>query len=194
MDEIFQEVARGFVTDYMKKYDRDVPQHLRKLFAISSKKSLKAHASKITITQEEFVTLIQNCNKIGYQHQIQSNDFIRDDLHPSEEQYQEFHKSAKDGKINKKGRKVMTKVTTIFEQRRFLVAHAFWNETRWHLFYFDQKDTENRRQNHWIHGPHYHFVNDLWPNHTIEEFWKALETSKGDAGSSLHIRYQPPKT
>ena len=105
MDEIFQEVARGFVTDYMKKYDRDAPQHLRKLFAISSKKSLKAHASKITITQEEFVTLIQNCNKIGYQHQIQSNDFIRDDLHPSEEQYQEFPQIGQRWENKQKGKK-----------------------------------------------------------------------------------------
>jgi hypothetical protein len=79
----------------------------------------------------------------------------------------------------------------MFEERRWLVGHIFYNKdlTDWHLFYFDQRDQEDRR-NHWKHGPHIHFFNVVWPNLDPAQIWESFCRRKELPKGALHIRYK----
>jgi hypothetical protein len=82
------------------------------------------------------------------------------------------------------------KINQIFKDRRLLVSHLFSNPNRWHLFYFDQRDTQKDRQNHWKRGSHIHFVNDLWPGYDPQKLWDVFSRADASAGGKLHIPFK----
>lgn len=88
--------------------------------------------------------------------------------------------------------KFITKITEGLEERRYLVAHVFFNAEKWHLFYFDQKDFGHLRKQHWKEGTHIHFVNYLWPQYSIERLWEVFNARDASVGGKLHIRYEYP--
>ena len=170
--------------------ESEVPEYLRKMLEIEKKSELKKYCKKIVITKEDLVKLITNCYKIGYFHQIKYNDFLPPNLEPTDKERQAIS-SLKTGEIlTGDAKKFANKLFQLFKQRRYLVAHIFYNKEKWHLFYFDQKDMEEMKGNHWQEGSHIHFVNYLWPQYNIDELWKIFDDSSATVGGKLHIRYK----
>jgi hypothetical protein len=100
------------------------------------------------------------------------------------------------GLLNPAVKKVVNKIGSLFEQRRWLVGHMFYTASlyEWHFIYFDQRDTEARRPNHWKRGAHIHLVNWMWPNLDPKTVWKEFVENRKPPGGALHIRYDdtPP--
>jgi len=167
-----------------------IPDYLVELLSIGKKRDLEKFAKKLEIKQRDLVVLIYNAHKIGYLHQIKYKDFQPKNLWPTKEEISGLGKKNSDGKISDEGQKCIRKMGQLFEQRRYLVAHIFYNPNRWHLFYFDQRDTDNRNPNHWNCGSHIHFVNDLWPSYDPTDLWKVFDQADASVGGKLHIRFK----
>jgi hypothetical protein len=168
-----------------------IPDYLQQLLSISKKRELAKFARQIEITKHDFATLVWNASALGYLHEIQYHEFRPTDA--SLEGDWDFGRS-EDGKLTPKARRTIKKIKQIFHQRRLLTAHLFFNQQRWHIFYFDQRDMDASVQNQWKHGSHIHFVNDLWPNYDPQVIWNLLELAKTPIKDSLHIRYDPQET
>jgi hypothetical protein len=153
------------------------------------KRELRKFARQIVIIRRDFATLVWNAATIGYSHDIKSREFRPDD--PNLNRPWVFHRS-RDGKLTPEARRTIRGISQIFHQRRLLTAHIFFNPQRWHIFYFDQRDMAASGQNHWEHGSHIHFVNDLWPNYDPQDVWNLFELAETNVGGNLHIRYEAP--
>ena len=170
-----------------------IPEQLVELLYIEKKSVLEKFAKKLEISQGDFVALVSNAQTVGYFHQIKYHDFQPQHLQPTDEEISGLGKKTSDGKISNEGQKFIRKVSQLFEQRRRLVAHIFYNPSRWHLFYFDQRDTNNRSPNHWNYGSHIHFVNDLWPGYDRNDLWNLFDKADASIGGKLHIRFKPER-
>jgi hypothetical protein len=143
---------------------------------LTEKKSLLSTlCKKTTISQEEFANFIvaSEGGLLPWLHKISYRDFIPEHLRLTEADRTALV-GAKGGEpAPRAAQKSLTKTAQIFEQRRYLVGHLFYTPTltNWHLFYFDQRDTEQRRPNHWQGGSHLHLVNCLWPKHDCQTTW-----------------------
>ncbi|MDP8230433.1 MAG: hypothetical protein P9L93_04935 [Candidatus Gorgyraea atricola] len=168
----------------------EVPEYLKKLLEIEEKVKLKRYCNDIIVTQEDFVKLITNCYKIGYLHQIKHHDFVSSHLHPSEKEKDALASVTVGERITGDAKKFMNKISQIFKERRYLVAHIFFNEKKWHMFYFDQRDAESQRKNHWKKGAHIHFVNYLWPQYDLNKLWEIFDMANASAGGKLHIKFE----
>jgi len=161
-----------------------IAAHLQQLFIITDKQELDKFSRTIEFTREEFAVLVWNSLSIGYAHAIKYEDFQPKHLQPTERDIAGLNGP------NRDRQRFIRKMAQIFEERRYLVAHIFYNSQRWHLFYFDQRDTESDRPNHWKHGPHLHFVNDLWPGYDPADLWALFEKADATIGGKLHIRFR----
>lgn len=170
-------------------FESEVPEYLHKMLEIEKKSELGKYCKKLIITQDDLIKLIMNSYKIGYAHQIKYIDFVPRHLKPTDKE-KEALSSAKAGEtLEGAAKKLVSKISQLFKERRLLSAHAFYNKKKWHLFYFDQDDREERG-NHWKHGPHIHFVNYLWPNLDINNLWELFNKVESSAAGKLHIRYK----
>ena len=169
---------------------RPIPEYLTTLLAIDKKGELKKYAKQIEISQLDFVTLVYNSQSIGYFHQIKHREFQPNALRIEPGEAQRAFSNTEGHKISHQGKKFISKISQIFEQRRLVVAHFFFNSDKWHLFYFDQRD-HSTDENHWEHGPHIHFVNYLWPGHDPENLWEIFDRPDAGAEGKLHIRFIP---
>jgi hypothetical protein len=90
--------------------------------------------------------------------------------------------------------KALNKISAVFDKRRLLAGHMFFNadQSDWHFFYFDQRDYVDRN-NHWEGGSHIHFINWLWPNRTAESVWEEFRSGKRQMRGALHIRFDRGK-
>ena len=171
-------------------FSSDVPEYLVKLFEIEEKSELKKYCRDIIIRQDDLVKLIANSHRIGYFHQIKYRDFVPAHLKPTDDEKAALGSATVGEQLSGKAETLINKVSQIFKERRYLVAHVFFNQAKWHLFYLDQKDIENKRRNHWKEGAHIHFVNYLWPQYDMEKLWEVFDKAAASAGGKLHIRYK----
>lgn len=95
------------------------------------------------------------------------------------------------GLLKPRALKTVRKLGALFEKRHWLVGHMFYTAGlhEWHFCYFDQRDTEAQRKNHWERGAHIHFVNWLWPNLEPRSLWADFVSQNKPPGGALHIRY-----
>ena len=170
--------------------ERPIPEYLRQLLSFSKKSDLERYCRNLEIDYRDFTVLIYNAHQIGYFHDIKFNDFQPEHLQPTEQEVWSLGRT-ENGVISADGQRFIRKVSEIFKQRRYLVAHIFANAERWHLFYFDQRDIQTLDPNHWKHGPHLHFVNDLWPNYDPNDVWALFDQADASLRGKLHIRYKP---
>lgn len=167
-----------------------VPEYLKKMLEIDKKSELEKYCKDIIITQEDFARLVYSSYSVGYRHKIKNHDFVPPHLLPSDEERNALSLSKAGETLNQPAKKLVSKISAIFNDRRCLVAHIFYNQTKWHLFYFDNRDMENICRNHWKEGAHVHFVNYLWPNYDIKTLWGNFDKKDASAGDRLHIRFQ----
>jgi hypothetical protein len=86
--------------------------------------------------------------------------------------------------------KAANKISQTFEERRLLAAHLFYVPTheRWHLFYFDTRDTDDRKS-HWKHGPHIHYSSNFFIAEKLESVWSRVRAEEPIFPRSVHVRF-----
>jgi hypothetical protein len=163
------------------------------LLTIQKKSELKKHCRSIIITQGALANLILGC-ACGvippWQHQRHHRDFVPNDLEPTQADRLALV-SGDVGEMKPLAQKAAKKISEIFDKRRLLSGHMFFSPdlSRWHLFYFDQRDYVERG-NHWKHGSHIHLINYLWPRLTAQGVWDQFRTGNPEMSGALHIRFQ----
>ncbi|MFZ4776557.1 MAG: hypothetical protein ACOYM3_14390 [Terrimicrobiaceae bacterium] len=164
---------------------------LVKMFAIEKKSELEKYCSDLTITQEELVQLILWSPLIGYVHSRRHEEH-----QPVEARLTERDMAALrtvDPAIRaQRLPTIVNKVRNMFDVRKRVSAHLFVGRSRWHLFYFSFRDVDDDPNNHWKHGSHVHFVNDLWLHYRPELLDDLLFSErKVSISDSFHIRFKP---
>jgi len=179
-------------TAYNMRDKRKSLADLIAIFGIKKKSQLKQHCRSITILQEDLANLIFACMGQGmpWSHRAHHRHFQPEHLHPTSDDLAALSASGL-GKMNARAQKTMNKVTALFEERRLLSGHIFFNAdlSEWHLFYFDQRDFADRN-NHWQGGSHIHLINHLWPGRTAQDVWNEFCTGNPQIRGALHVRFQ----
>ena len=98
---------------------------LGELFGIERLSELKKFCARAEITKENFSHTILGCQSgwLPWRHQISHRDFVPEHLQPSEEELKETGPLEVGQPIPKHLRKIMR----IFDERRLLVGHIFYN-------------------------------------------------------------------
>lgn len=160
-----------------------------KLFAIQKKSELEKYCSGLTITQEDLVQLILWSQLIGYAHNRCHLEYQPIEAQPAPRDLEALH-SSDDVIRAERLRKLVNKFKNLFEVRKYLSAHLFVSPSRWHLFYFSFRDIDGEGKNHWRHGSHVHFLNDLWPHYRLEQLYDLLFSGRWtQVSDSIHIRF-----
>src|SRR5262245_1510966 len=106
-------------------------------------------------------------------HKSHARDYRPEHLEPSDEELNALFKSVP-GPVTGEAAKTAQKLFIQSpRERRYLVGHIFFTPdlSKWHFFYFDQRDLQEREPNHWQGGSHIHFINWLWPQHDAQSLW-----------------------
>ena len=170
----------------------DFLDDLLTIFTIKKKSKLKQHCRSITILQNEFANFILACmaGKIPWLHRRHHRDFVPEHLNLTDDDLGALAASAV-GVMKPRAQKTANKISALFEERRLLSGHIFFtpDQTKWHLFYFDQRDFAER-DNHWEGGSHIHLINYLWPNLTASKVWNQFCEGNPQIRGALHIKFK----
>lgn len=162
------------------------------LFNLSKKKQVERYCQDIVITSEDFANVLLAARITGlgpYRYACHFQEATPEHLHPKNEELSALGSNGV-GKLKGPALKAMWKVNQIFRDRRLLAMHLFYTPSQkyWHLFYFDQRDYD-ARENHWKHGPHIHYSQDLFTKEPLEQVWSHATSDKPRFPPSLHVRY-----
>ena len=166
---------------------------LLELINSRSKRDLVRLCKTLSIHQQDFVWLIlatQHGEFHPYKYANHFQEFTPENLVPTEQEQAALAENGV-GKFKTRGaQKFSNKIFQLFKERRLLAAHLLYTPDHkyWHLFYFDNRDHSDIN-NHWKHGPHLHYVSDLWPELTMEAAWKQVVSGQLGFSNKLHIRY-----
>lgn len=85
------------------------------------------------------------------------------------------------------------KLKSVFATRRVFKAFLFLlpGTERWHLIYFDQRDQAGE-ENHWIEGPHIHYVRETHTRLSPDEVWAQVCATPPKPPRGEHIRCSDP--
>jgi hypothetical protein len=162
------------------------------LFTFDKRRNLEKYCRDVVVHSHDFAALIKECErgKMPFLHRIHYRDYVPEYLEPSEAGLKTLAKS-RVGPLQGDALKTVRKHRQLLQQRRYLVGHMFYTRTlyEWHFFYFDQRDLEGERVNHWKGGSHIHFINWLWPEHTAQSLWSRFTSGNVQMGGSFHLRY-----
>jgi hypothetical protein len=163
------------------------------LLAIEKKQELKQHCRSVTIMQRDFADLILTAKtgQLPWMHRAHHRNYTPEHLTLTEKDLSALAANGV-GRFKPAAQKPANKVFAMFDDRRLLSGHMFFNDdlSDWHFFYFDQRDFD-RHKNHWHGGPHIHCINKLWPNRTAQSVWTEFCSSASpQMRNALHIRYQ----
>ncbi len=165
---------------------------LLKIFTFDKKRELEKYCRDVVIHSQDFAALIVSCGRgnMPFLHQKHWRDSVPEHLELSEAGLEALAKNGV-GPLQGDALKMVRKFGQLFQERRYLVGHMFYTRTlyQWHFFYFDQRDTEEERANHWKGGSHIHFINWLWPEHTAQSLWSRFTSGNVQMGGSFHMRF-----
>jgi hypothetical protein len=165
---------------------------LWKIFTIEKKNELRKHCRDVVVYLSDFSQLVLTC-ETGFMplgHQTHYRDYLPEHLRSSTSALQSLHENGV-GPLNDEEQKTVRKITQLLTQRRYLVGHIFYHPdfTRWHFFYFDQRDIEESESNHWEYGSHIHVINWLWPGLSAQDLWTKFVTGNTPPSGSFHIKF-----
>ena len=168
------------------------PDGFTKLFNIKKKRELISYCKNLTIYQSDFVSFISLCKSgMGdYNYLPFFHDKVPDHLILKVEDHKALRTNGI-GPLNKRAKKTVNKMSQLFKERCYSIAHLFYSDsgTYWYLFYFDNRDLSDIN-NHWKKGQHIHLINDLWfKNMRADEVWKKHLSGDLGVSSKIHIRY-----
>ena len=164
------------------------------IFDIVKKAELEEHCRTALVTRTDLANLIMACQlgAIPIRHVPIFKHHHPSHLQPTDEDFEAFAKNGV-GPLSREAQKFTNKIGQMFEQRRLFCGHLFLpvlNESEWHLFYFDQRDTD-RRRNHWEHGSHLHLMNKVThPRVSVLDLVSKIDNEeRPKLGGGLHIRF-----
>ncbi|WP_221792229.1 hypothetical protein [Aquisediminimonas sediminicola] len=178
----------------MADNDHSTSGSLLTIFDIVDKAVLDQHCRSVVIHQSDLANLILACmtEAIPIRHFRFHKHHHPEHLALTDSDFEAFTDNGV-GPFSKKAQKLANKVDQTFEQRRLLNGHLFTsvkNLDEWHLFYFDQRDTDPH-DNHWKHGEHIHLMN--WVTHprlSAPDIVHKIEAEdRPKLNGKLHIRY-----
>jgi hypothetical protein len=174
---------------------RDSLADLVALLAIEKKQALKQHCRAVTIMQSDFADLILTAKtgQLPWMHRAHHRNYTPEHLALTDKDLSAIASNPV-GRFKPDAQKAANKLFAMFDDRRLLSGHMFYNAdlSDWHFFYFDQRDFD-RRRNHWRAGPHIHFINKLWPNRTAQSVWNEFCSSPSpEMRGALHVRFHRP--
>lgn len=167
-----------------------VPTNLQQLFNATNKKEASKIAKVIKITKRDLTNMIANCEQIGFKHSRKHMQFVPHDLQPSLTQREAFQQNGIGTLKTKEAQTFVRKIYETFKKRRYVSAHLFEKGDEWHLLYFDLREiTEPIGINHYVYGPHIHYISHLMGHNTNKaKIWQAIENGENVRGSE-HIKY-----
>lgn len=117
-------------------------------------------------------------------------DMVPPHLRPTEVEHSAIQQNGVGEFKTQNARKFASKIFQLFRERRVQAAHIFYtpNYRYWHLFYFDNRDTE-KSKNQWKHGSHIHYISDLWSTVSLEQAWAQIKSGRVAFSNKAHIRY-----
>lgn len=166
---------------------------LLELFNMRSKNEVLRHCAGLVVHRQDLVSLIlgaQHGALAPYRYANHFADTVAPHLQPTEAEHSAIQQNGV-GKFQSRGaRKFSSRIFQLFHERRVLAAHLFYtpNYRYWHLFYFDNRDTEESK-NHWKHGSHIHYASDLWPNLSLQQAWTQVKGGHVSFPNKVHLRY-----
>ncbi len=167
-------------------------ESLLRLFTFDKKRELEKYCRNAVVHKRDFATLVMACKSgiLPFSHQIHYKDHVPSQLIPSEKERTALQANGV-GPLKGDAKKMVRKIGQLFKDRRYLVGHIFYtpNLHEWHFFYFDQRDTEEQKENHWSGGSHIHFINWLWPNHSPAELWSNFVSQSDPPKGAVHIKF-----
>jgi hypothetical protein len=164
------------------------PGTIRTIFGLTKANDLKKFCKRASIQKRELSHIIvaSEMGLLPWNHRISSRDFVPKHLLPSDDE----RLSDKELSVGQPIPKYLQKMMRIFDERRLLVGHVFFTDdlSRWHLIYFDQRDT-SERGNHWKEGAHIHVLNWLLrPGQRADAVWDEFHHGNPNMRGSLHVR------
>lgn len=160
-----------------------IPAELAVLLAATKKSEAQSISKNLTIGENHLFRLINNCSQLGYTCRSRFPQFVPEHLEITDED----RKHIRLGTLRKFSRKVIS----LFESRKNIHVHLLQRKREWHCFYFNYSDIDVNGENHWVNGPHLHYVSHLWPKLDIERVWEAFDKRRTWFSGSLHIRFIP---
>lgn len=162
------------------------------LFNLSKKRGVEKYCQEIVISSHDFASVLLAGRVAGlgpYKYACHFHESTPDHLHPNKDELAALAANGV-GQLRGAALKAMRKVNQVFRDRRMLAMHLFYTPSQkyWHLFYFDQRDHEDRN-NHWKHGPHIHYSQDLFTREPLPQVWANATAEKPVFPPSLHVRY-----
>lgn len=162
------------------------------LFDITKKRDVERYCQSLVITSEDFADLIL-AGLLGsvaqYEYVKHFHEIMPDQLIPKDSELDALANNGV-GRIEKPAQKALSKLNQAYIDRRLLAVHLFYvpSQKYWHMFYFDQRDYK-ATGNHWKHGPHIHYTQDLFTNEPLSTVWAKATKENPEFPPSLHVRY-----
>lgn len=182
-----------FGLDTMREPTQHFPA-LLELLNLKSKQEVMRHCAELVVHHQDLVALIlaaQHGAIFPYRYANYFSDKVAPHLYPTGAEGQALAENGV-GEFRSRGaKKFVSKMFQLFRERRMLAAHLFFtpNHQYWHLFYFDNRDTEESK-NHWKCGAHIHYISDLWSTLSLREAWSQVTSGRVTVPNKVHLRYQ----
>lgn len=161
-------------------------------FDIPNKAALEAYADRVLVHRRDLKGLCEACDLaiIPIGHIAIQRHYHPPHLALSDKNLAALSRNGV-GPLSADAKKTVNKVMATFTERRLFNAHFFWLHeapAKWHLFYFDQRDTAGE---HWEGGAHLHLMNHLThPQVNAGDLLDRInEGDKPPKLSGLHLRY-----
>ena len=171
--------------ELLEVFDRNPPEKLLRLLSITKKSDVEKYAAELVVTGDELFSLIVGASRAGYIHAPKFGEFQPKQLQPSRDEIGSLSDPNPSDEREKRRRKLLSKIGQMFVDRKLVAFHFFLAPPRWHLISFNQRDTAETDRNHWVHGSHIHFVNDLWHGLTPDGIVAAFP----ERPAGVHIRF-----
>jgi len=172
--------------------DKENLNKLLELLNIRKKSDIEKYCRDFVVTSEGLSSLIMagRINAIPtYLYDCQFKEFVPNHLPLLNDEINALGRN-KVGQLEGKAKKAFSKVKQIFKDRKLFCAHIFYEPSFefWHLFYFDQRDTDENN-NHWKYGAHIHYSSNLISNDSLKVIWESVCLDRPKLPKSIHIKY-----
>lgn len=162
------------------------------IFTFAKKRDLEKYSRTTILHGRDLVHAICACDNgiLPFKHRAVFRRIIPEDVILTRANHLAIQGNGV-GPLNPQARKAVRRLFQLIEVQRHLAGHLFYvpNSSEWHFLYFDQRDVEAARRNHWEHGPHVHFINWLWPTCNPHQLWAEFQRGKPSRTDALHFRY-----
>lgn len=174
--------------------DVDSLEQLIRLLNLPDKRSVEKFCREITVTKRDLADFVIGA-RMGamtpYQYACHFDQRVPAHLLPTDEDNGALVHAKLGGGSARRANKFARKVSQLFLDRRMLCCHLLFDpsKTRWHLFYFDQRDMDHPT-NHWKKGgAHIHYSRESYVNKSLDEVWEDVLRDPPKLPSAEHIRF-----